>query len=178
MENRVLLEDKQILIVDDEMDVLDTLEDLLPECDVTKASTFDKAKELLESRYFDIAVLDIMGVAGFKLLEIANRRGVMAVMLTGHAHGPENAVRSYREGAASYVPKESMNNIHVFLNDILEGKAKGKSPWWRWSERFGSYFEKRFGLDWQKKAKKQRTQAPQKAGLSRSGRTKGKGESR
>jgi len=177
MENRSLLEGKQILIVDDEMDVLDTLEDLLPECDIMRASTFDEAKELLETRYFDIAVLDIMGVAGFKLLEIANSRGVMAVMLTGHAHGPENAVRSYREGAASYVPKESMNNIHVFLNDILEAKAKGKSPWWRWSERFGSYFEKRFGLDWQKNAKKQGLETVQKVGLFRSRKRKGKGES-
>jgi DNA-binding NtrC family response regulator len=174
MEDKSLLEGKRILIVDDEADVLDTLEDLLSECDPTKASTFDEAKKLLENGHFDIAVLDIMGVAGFKLLEIANSRGVMAVMLTGHAHGPENAVRSYREGAASYIPKESMNNIRIFLNDILEAKAKGKSPWWRWSQRFGSYFEKRFGPDWQSRGEKQKPRKALTFSLSSSPKKRGK----
>ena len=56
------LEGKRILIVDDEPDVLDSLEDLLSMCEVTKASNFRDAKEYLRSQYFDIAVLDIMGV--------------------------------------------------------------------------------------------------------------------
>jgi len=40
---------KRILAVDDEPDVLDTLESLLPMCEVVKASSFDMAKELLET---------------------------------------------------------------------------------------------------------------------------------
>ena len=59
------LEGKRILIVDDEPDVLDTLADLLPMCVVTKASNFEQAKDLLESQYFDMAILDIMGVQGY-----------------------------------------------------------------------------------------------------------------
>jgi CheY-like chemotaxis protein len=38
MEKDKLLEGKRILLVDDEPDVLDTLEDLLPMCITTKAS--------------------------------------------------------------------------------------------------------------------------------------------
>ncbi len=68
------LEGKRILIVDDEPDVLDSLEDLLSMCDVTRASNFLDAKEFLQGRYFDIAVLDIMGVEGYDLLEIANKK--------------------------------------------------------------------------------------------------------
>ena len=60
MERKNLTEGKQILIVDDEPDVLDTLEDLLPACQVQKATSFEKAKALLESRYFDMAILDII----------------------------------------------------------------------------------------------------------------------
>ena len=43
-----LLDGKKILIVDDEPDVLETLEELLPMCDISTAATFDEAKKLLE----------------------------------------------------------------------------------------------------------------------------------
>ena len=138
-----LLHEQRILIVDDETDILQTLEELLSMCSVVKAPTFDKAKELLETQYFDIAILDIMGVDGFKLLEIANERKVIAVMLTAHALTPENTVRSYKEGAAAYVPKEEIHNIAAFLNDILEAKEQGKSPWWRLFDRLGSFYDKK-----------------------------------
>jgi DNA-binding NtrC family response regulator len=144
------LEGKRILIVDDEPDVLDSLEDLLSMCEVTKASNFQDAKEYLQTQYFDIAVLDIMGVEGYDLLEIANENKITAAMLTAHALSPENLVKSYKEGAASYLPKEEMINIASFLNDILEAREKGKNTWTRWYDRMGSFFEKRFGNDWKK----------------------------
>ena len=50
-----LSDGKRILIVDDEPDILETLEDLLPMCDVVKAFTFEEAKELLQTQYFHIA---------------------------------------------------------------------------------------------------------------------------
>lgn len=149
MSNHNLLRYKRILIVDDEPDVLDTLEQILSMCDVVKASTFDEAKELLETQYFDIAILDIMGVDGYKLLEIAKQREVIPVMLTAHALSPDNLAKSYKEGAASYVPKEEMANITTFLNDILEAKEQGKSVWWRWLDRLGAYFDRKFGPKWQ-----------------------------
>jgi CheY-like chemotaxis protein len=99
-----LLDGKRVLIVDDEPDVLETLAQLLPMCDVKKASTFEGAKELIEKEEFDIAVLDIMGVDGYKLLEISKKWDVIAVMLTAHALSPANIVRSFKGGAASYIP--------------------------------------------------------------------------
>ena len=149
MTEKDLLEGKRIFLVDDERDVLDTLADLLPMCETVKASNFKEANDYLESEYFDLAILDIMGVEGYQLLEIANRRAVAAVMLTAHALSPENVVKSYKEGAASYLPKEEMVNIASFLNDVLEAKEQGKSPWDRWYDRMGSFFEKKFGPKWQ-----------------------------
>jgi DNA-binding NtrC family response regulator len=148
MTSKSLLEGKRILIVDDEPDVLETLEELLHMCDVTKASNFEEAKNLLEFEYYDMAILDIMGVDGFELLEIARERDVIAVMLTAHALSPENIVRSYREGAASYLPKEEMANIATFLEEIWEAKDKGKHFWWRWLDRWGAYYDRKFGADW------------------------------
>lgn len=145
-----LLKDKRILLVDDELDVLDTLEDLLSMCETVRAASFEEAKSYLETQHFDMTILDIMGVEGYKLLEIATHRKVTAVMLTAHALSPENVVRSYKEGAASYLPKEEMVNIASFLNDVLDAKEKGKNPWIRWYDRMGSFFEKKFGSEWKK----------------------------
>ena len=151
---KTLLDDKRVLIVDDEPDVLGTLEDLLDMCHVEKATTFEEAKEQLENKYFDMAVLDIMGVDGYKLLEIANQKDVIAVMLTAHALSPEHVMKSFKEGAAFYIPKDEIANIATFLNDVLEAQEKGKHLWWRWLERIGNaYCERRFGPDWKDKDK-------------------------
>ena len=143
-----LLKGKRILLVDDELDVLDTLVDLLSMCETVKAVSFEEAKNYLETQYFDMTILDIMGVEGYQLLEIATQRKVTAVMLTAHALSPENAARSYKEGAASYLPKEEMVNIASFLNDVLDAIEKGKNPWIRWYDRMGSFFEEKFGAQW------------------------------
>jgi CheY-like chemotaxis protein len=122
------LESKRILIVDDEPDVLDSLEDLLEMCQLTRASNFADARALLENRFYDIVILDIMGVDGYELLEIATAKNVTAVMLTAHAFSPDHLMKSYQGGAASYLPKEEMINIASFLNDIWRPRKKGKIP--------------------------------------------------
>ena len=151
MEEAKYLVNKRVLIVDDEPDVLETLLDLLPMCEVETAASFDEAKKLLTTKYFDIAILDIMGVDGYQLLEIANKHDIIAVMLTAHALSTDNILKSHKGGAASYIPKEKMAEITVFLNDVLEAKDKGKNFWWRWLDRLGDYCEKKFGKDWQQK---------------------------
>jgi CheY-like chemotaxis protein len=150
MPNTELLVGKKVLVVDDEPDVLQVLEELLPMCDVSKAGSFEAAEKLLESQQFDIAVLDIMGVDGFRLLGITNRKNITAVMLTAHALTPESLKRSINEGAAFYIPKDEISNIATFLNDVLAARKQGQSTWSRWEERLpSSFFEKRFGAAWQ-----------------------------
>jgi len=154
MSESSLLKGKKILIVDDEPDILQVLEELLWMCEVVKASTFEEAKILLENDSFDLAILDIMGVDGYGLLEVANRRNITAVMLTAHAFTPEHLARSIKEGAASYIPKEEITNIIPLLDDILGAKKDGVNTWRPWEERLpSSYFEKRWGAAWQDKDK-------------------------
>jgi len=143
-----ILEGKRILVVDDEADILDTVTDLLPMCEVTTANGFDPARELLESRPFDLALLDIMGVDGYGLLELTVKREIPAVMLTAHALSLENIKKSRKMGADYFVPKEEIVQLADFLRDILEARAKGRNPWARWYERLATFCEKRFGPDW------------------------------
>lgn len=152
METR-LLKYSRILIVDDEPDVLETLESILSMCDVVRAGSYEDARQLLEVQHFDIAILDIMGVNGYGLLEIALQRKVIPVMLTAHALTPEDTIRSYKGGAAYYVPKEKMGEIITYLEEVLEAKEQGKNPWSRWFSRFVSYYNEKFGPTWDLKDK-------------------------
>ena len=143
-----LLAGKRVLIVDDEPDILETLSSLLSMCEVVTAATFEEAKKAFESQPFDLAILDIMGVKGYELLEIAKERKVTPVMLTAHALSVEETKKSYVKGAALYVPKDEMVNIVTLLNDVLEARGAGKSTWRRWMDRLGWYYDNRFGPDW------------------------------
>ena len=149
MSDNGLLDGKKILIVDDEPDVLDVLEEMLDMCEVVKATSFDEAKKYLESDDFDMAILDIMGVDGYKLLNIAKHRNITAVMLTANALSPDNLVKSIKEGADSYLPKEEMSRITTFLVDILKSQKEETSPWEPWHKRLStSYFDKKWGAAW------------------------------
>jgi DNA-binding NtrC family response regulator len=153
MNDRNLLDDRKILIVDDEPDVLETMAELLSNCRVKTANSFVEARELLENERFDIAILDIMGVNGYELIRISLNNDVIPVMLTANAVSPDHIVHSYRLGAASFLPKDVMPDLPVFLEDILDAKARGKSTWWRWYERLAGLWEGKFGKEWQDREK-------------------------
>jgi DNA-binding NtrC family response regulator len=154
MKREEILTGKKILIVDDERDVLDTLEDLLPLCEVVKASDYETAKALIESRSFDMAILDIMGVQGYDLLEICTSKNITSVMLTAYALTPEDVKKSISKGASYFLPKEEMANITSFLADVLEAQAQGKSTWEGWYNRLASFCERKFGPGWQQSDQK------------------------
>jgi len=152
MSDTSLLNGKKVLAVDDEPDILEVLEELLDMCEVTTATTFGQAKQLLETQEFNIAILDIMGVDGYGLLDIANKRDIPAVMLTAHAFNTENLVRTIKEGAYSYIPKEEIGDITQYLVDALIAREKGENPWSSWQDRLPkSYFERRWGAAWKDK---------------------------
>jgi len=145
------LKGKRILVVDDEPDILETLTGLLGECIVDTASDFEAARNLLENSTYDAAILDIMGVEGYRLLEDTAKKGIPALMLTAHALSPDHLVESITKGAHAYIPKDKIADIEVFLKDILEAQMKGQSRLGRWFSRLEPYFEGKFGADWNKR---------------------------
>lgn len=149
-----ILRDKKILVVDDEPDILESIEDLLDECDIETASNFDSAKALLENNVYDAAILDIMGVKGFDLLGIATEKNVPALMLTAHGLNPDNLVGSIKLGAKSYIPKEKMSEIDIYLKEIFIAREKGIEKSGNWFARLSSFFDNRFGHGWKNKDKK------------------------
>lgn len=143
------LKDKVILVVDDEPDVLETVEEELDICLLHKATDYDTALQYLLSYTYDIVILDIMGVNGFELLKNAVSRGFPTVMLTAHALSPESLKKSIKLGAVSFLPKEKISDLQSFLEDVVLGE--GKPVWKKLFDRLGGYFNKRFGPDWKEK---------------------------
>lgn len=147
-----ILNGKRILVVDDEPDVLEVLgEEILsvcPDSQIDKATTFEDAKELLNSWRYDIVILDIMGVRGFDLLDLASKHKFPVAMLTAHALSPEALKRSIEMGARAYLPKEKLGEVVPFLEDILEYEAP--AGWNRLFGKLGDFFDDRFGPNWRK----------------------------
>jgi len=144
-----LLQNKLVLVVDDERDVLDSVAETLEMCTVHKVADYETALQYLLSYTYDIVVLDIMGVNGFELLKVAVKRGFPTVMLTAHALTPESLKKSIRLGAVSFLPKERMGDLIEYLEDVvLEG---GKPVWQKLFDKVGDLFNKRFGPDWKEK---------------------------
>ena len=142
------LQGKTVLIVDDEKDILEFLVDLLDMCKIDTATSFEQAKELLETHYYDAAVLDIMGVRGYDLLEIANNKKIPALMLTAHALSKENLKRSFKDGASYYVPKDEIGKVDEYLADMIDALEKKKNVWARWYDKLSGFCDTRFGENW------------------------------
>ena len=143
------LKDKVILVVDDEPDVLETVEEELDMCLIHKATDYDTALQYLLSYTYDIVILDIMGVNGFELLKTAVSRGFPTVMLTAHALSPESLKKSIKLGAVSFLPKERISELTSFIEDVVLGE--GRPAWKKLFDKLGGYFDKRFGPDWKEK---------------------------
>jgi DNA-binding NtrC family response regulator len=140
------LENKVILVVDDEPDILDTVSDLLSGCHITTADTYETARQYLMSYTYDLVLLDIMGVNGFDLLKIAVKRGFPTVMMTAHALTPAALEKAIRLGAVSFLPKEKLGQLKELLSDVVNG---GNRPAWATLfKKLGQFFNIRFGSDW------------------------------
>ena len=151
-----ILNGKSILAVDDEPDVLTILEEEIkeacPKSRFDKASTYEEAVAMMISLTYDVVILDIMGVRGFDLLELAVSRNFPVAMLTAHALSPEALKRSFEMGARAYLPKEKLGEVLPFLEDVL--RYEYLPGWRRLLEKLEGFFNERWGQYWRKPEEK------------------------
>jgi len=148
-----ILSGKRILAIDDEPDILGVLEEEIlgtcSNCKFEKATTYEEALKMLQSQTYDVVILDIMGVRGFELLELAVQRNLPVAMLTAHALNPEALKRSFELMARAYLPKEKLGEVVPFLEDVI--KYEYLPGWKRLYEKLKGFFDDKFGSDWEKK---------------------------
>ena len=144
---------KHILAVDDELDILETIEDILSDAVVDTAKDYESAAAKIKNNRYDLAILDIMGVNGLLLLEASVAQGIPTVMLTAHAVNPETLMASISKGAISYLPKEKLVELEDLLSQLLGAHERGEPPWKILFEKLEGYFNQRFGVGWQDRHK-------------------------
>jgi DNA-binding NarL/FixJ family response regulator len=120
---------------------------------IDKVSTYERGAEFLKSKNYDVVILDIMGVRGFDLLDLAVSRNFPVAMLTAHALSPEALKKSIEMGARAYLPKEKLSDIVSFLEDVLK-ESDFLSGWKRLTKRLEAYFNTHWGEYWQRKEEK------------------------
>ena len=143
-----LLKGRKILVVDDEPDILETVEELLDMCSLDTAASFEEAKKLLSNNQYDLAILDIMGVSGYDVLALARKKDIPALMLTAHALTPENLKESIQKGADSYIPKDELANLTDHVADVIKARVSGKQGYGAWFSILKPFFDKSFGKGW------------------------------
>jgi CheY-like chemotaxis protein len=148
-----ILAGKKILVVDDEPDILETLKELLDMCLIDTAPDFGTAQKFLKQSTYDAAILDIMGVRGYDLLELAQEKGLPTLMLTAHALSPDDLVKSIEGGAHCYLPKDKISDIASYLADVLRSREEGAQKQGNWFVKLKPFFDKRFGAEWREKHK-------------------------
>jgi DNA-binding response OmpR family regulator len=149
-----ILNNKKILAVDDEPDVLDSVEKeilaVAPNCYFYKATEYQTAMELLVSYTYDLIILGNIGVGGFDLLDINMNRPVRfpVVMLTDHALNPQALRRSIEMGSRAYLPKEKLGEIVPFVEDVL--RYENLPGWARLFRNVRGFFNVRWRENWKK----------------------------
>ncbi|MGE5842966.1 MAG: response regulator [Deltaproteobacteria bacterium] len=149
-----LLNNKRLLAVDDEPDILETLKEQLedfPGLVLDTATDYETGYHLIRSWTYDLVILDIMGVRGFDLLNAAVALGFPSVMLTAHALTVDALKKSIQMGARAFIPKEKMAEIVPFLEDVI--LLSYMPGWKRLFEKLGGFFASKFGEDWRKDEK-------------------------
>ena len=142
------LKDKHILAVDDEQDIIETIQEILDTATVDVAKDYETASEKIYNTQYDLAILDIMGVNGIKLLEECVKRDIPAIMLTANAMNPRSLIESIKKGAISYLSKEHLSDLDTLIDELMGAKSQGKPTWKLLFDKLGDHFDLRFGDNW------------------------------
>ena len=122
----------KILIVDDEKNIRDSLGRLL-ELEGMKnetAESGEKARELIGSRRFDLALVDLRlpGISGQDLVEWIRDEGFLLPVIMISAHGEiQDAVRAMQAGARDFVEKPFDSNTLIAKIRAITGEEKNRN---------------------------------------------------
>jgi DNA-binding NtrC family response regulator len=130
------MEQINVLVVDDEQDVLHTLESMLRELNFNPiiANNGDRAMEIIEHNKIDVVLSDIYmpETDGFELLNNVRAfdKEIVFLMITGKPT-IETAVQSIREGAYDYITKPfDLDDLRIKINRCIEKKKLSHNLKW------------------------------------------------
>ena len=147
---KLQLKGLNILAVDDEKDILETIKDILDVAYIDTADSFKSAVNKIKLNKYDLAILDIMGVNGLDLLDICVENDIPTVMLTAHALDVDTLMASIQKGAIMYFPKDALSDLPELLEKVLIAHRSNQPTWRILFDELGEFLDEKFGPDWQK----------------------------
>lgn len=128
------MNDKTILVVDDEVDLLEMVQSIFDRAGFTNILTAASGKEAIrvwKDRHPDLIILDIMmpGMDGLSVLkEIRETSNIPVLLLTARGEA-EDRVTGFESGADDYLikpfhPKELLLRVQVILNRAYPQKER------------------------------------------------------
>jgi len=118
---------EKVLLVDDEVDFLDTISERMRTrgMEVATASSGAEALKKVEQEAYDVIILDLMmpGVDGLEALKIlkAKRPELQVILLTGHAT-VEKGIEAMKLGAMDFLEKPA--DLSQLTEKIKKAQAK------------------------------------------------------
>jgi DNA-binding NtrC family response regulator len=118
---------EKVLLVDDEVDFLDTLSERMRTrgMEVATANTGIEALQKVEKEAYDVIILDLMmpGVDGLEALKIlkAKKPELQVILLTGHAT-VEKGIEAMKLGAMDFLEKPT--DLSLLTEKIKKAQAK------------------------------------------------------
>ncbi|NIJ55055.1 response regulator [Dyadobacter arcticus] len=120
---------KTILLVEDHsivsMGVKLLIEDFLPSVNIIEAGSFNETLKHLQSRFFDLVVLDIKipGGEGSKMIDkIKAIQSKVKILVFSSQDEELYALHYYKAGASGYLPKDSSNDeLEKAITSVLNG---------------------------------------------------------
>lgn len=103
----------------------------------------------LQHCHFGLGALCLVGI-GLEEASVQVRQ-IVVVVLTAHALSREALKKSIELGARAYLPKEEIDNMAPFLEDVLE--LSYESAWAKPLSKLAGVFGAHFGPDWRKSEK-------------------------
>ncbi len=118
---------EKVLLVDDEVDFLDTLSERMRNrgMEVSTSSSGAEALKKVEQESYDVIILDLMmpGVDGLEALKILKekRPELQVILLTGHA-SVEKGIEAMKLGAMDFLEKPA--DLSQLTEKIKKAQAK------------------------------------------------------
>jgi DNA-binding NtrC family response regulator len=118
---------KKVLLVDDDVEFLDTLSERMRTrgMEVSTSKSGAEALKKVEHEAYDVIILDLMmpGVDGLEALKIlkAKRPGLQVILLTGHAT-VEKGIEAMKLGAMDFLEKPV--DLSLLTEKIKKSQAK------------------------------------------------------
>jgi DNA-binding NtrC family response regulator len=118
---------EKVLLVDDEVDFLDTLSERMRTrgMEVSTSSSGSEALKKVEQESYDVIILDLMmpGVDGLEALKILKEKKpeLQVILLTGHA-SVEKGIEAMKLGAMDFLEKPA--DLSQLTEKIKKAQAK------------------------------------------------------